>query len=119
MSDSSETSDHRTVDGCRDWFTVVQPRAGRFRLVGELDALAVGAVGDRLRRLGGDVEFESSEVTFIDSCGLHLLIAVRDACEAGGGSLVVVNPSRCLVRLLALSGLSAMLVTRVDDWWPR
>ena len=119
MSDSFKTSDERTVDSCRDWFTVVEPRAGRFRLVGELDALAVRAVEDRLRRLGGDVEFECSEVTFIDSCGLHLLLAVRDACEAGGGSLVVVNPSRCLVRLLALSGLSAMLVTRVDGSWQR
>ena len=119
MSDSFKTSDERTPDSRGDWFTVVEPRAGRFRLVGELDAVAVGAVQERLSRLGGDVEFECSEVTFIDSCGLHLLIAVRDACEAGGGSLVVVNPSRCLVRLLALSGLSAMLVTRVDDSWPR
>jgi anti-anti-sigma factor len=119
MSDSSETSDLRTVDGSRDWFTVVQPRAGRFRLVGELDALAVGAVQDRLRRLGGDAEFECSEVTFIDLSGLRLLVAVREACEAGGGSLVVVNPSRCLVRLLALSGLSDVLVTRVDGSWPR
>jgi anti-anti-sigma factor len=119
MPDSFNGSDERTVDSCREWFTVVEPRAGRFRLVGELDAVAVGAVQDRLRRLGGDVEFECSEVTFVDSCSLHLLIAVREACEAGGGSLVVVNPSRCLVRLLALSGLSAMLVTRVDDWWPR
>ena len=88
-------------------------------LAGDDDAVAVGAVQDRLRRLCGDVEFECSEVTFIDSCGLHLLIAVGEACRAGGGSLVVVNPSRCLVRLLTLSGLSAMLVTRVDRSWPR
>jgi len=107
------------VDSCRDWFTVVERPAGRFRLVGELDALAVQAVEDRLSRLSWDVEFECSEVTFINSCGLHLLNAVQDACEAGGGSLVVVNPSRCLVRLLALSGLSALLVTRVDGSWPR
>jgi anti-anti-sigma factor len=76
-------------------------------------------VQQRLRRVSGDVEFDCSEVTFIDSCGLHLLIAVGDACRAGGGSLVVVNPSRCLTRLLALSGLTAMLATRVDGSCPR
>lgn len=119
MSNSSEASGERAIDRCRDWFTVVEDGAGRFRLVGELDAAAAGAVQDRLGRLGGDVELECSEVTFIDSSGLHLVIAVRDACEAGGGSLVLVNPSRCLVRLLALSGLSAILATRVDGSWQR
>jgi anti-anti-sigma factor len=119
MSNATEGSGEDLFTDCGDWFTVVEDGAGRARLVGELDAEAAGAVKDRLGRLGGNVELECSEVAFIDSCGLHLLIAIREACEAGGGSLVVVNPSRCLVRLLALSGLSDVLVTRVDGSWPR
>jgi KaiC/GvpD/RAD55 family RecA-like ATPase len=36
MSDSFKTSDEHPVDSRGDWFTVVERRAGRFRLVGEL-----------------------------------------------------------------------------------
>ena len=116
MSNSAEGFGEAAVAGC--WgFTVVEHRAGRFRLVGELDTVSVGAVRDRFVRLGGDVELECSEVSFIGSSGLQLLLAIRAACEAGGGHLVLVNPSRCVVRLLALSGLNVVFTTRVDESW--
>jgi anti-anti-sigma factor len=117
MSNSVGTSDEDAVAGRWDWFTVGEPGPGRFRLAGELDGVVVAAVRERLGRLSGDVELETSDVTFIDSSGLHLLVAIRAACEAGGGSLVLVNPSRCVVRLLALTGLDAVLATRVDGSW--
>ncbi len=82
---------------------------GGFGWSGSSTGSPSAAVRDRLGSLGGDVEFECSKVTFIDSSGLHLLIAIRDACAAGGGSLVLVNPSRCLARLVALTGLDAVL----------
>ena len=67
------------------WFTALELGDGRFRLVGELDGVAVASVRERLVSLSGDVEFDCSKVTFIDSSGLHLLVAIRDACTAGGG----------------------------------
>ena len=73
---------------------------GGFGWSGSSTGSPSASVRDRLGSLGGDVEFECSKVTFIDSSGLHLLIAIRDACAAGGGSLVLVNPSRCLARLV-------------------
>ena len=118
MSNSVETSGEDAATGSPGGFTAVELRGGRFRLVGELDGLAVASVRDRVGSLGGDVEFECSKVTSIDSSGLHLLIAIRDACAAGGGSLVLVNPSRCLARLVALTGLDAVLAARVDGSWP-
>jgi anti-anti-sigma factor len=119
VSNFPEVPDGNLFASCRESFEVLELPAGRFRLIGELDGLAVVAVADAFRDLGGDVEFECSKVTFIDSCGLHLLNSVREACAAGGGRLVVVNPQPCLVRLLELTGLGAVVATRVDDSWPR
>jgi anti-anti-sigma factor len=115
MSNSVETSDETGAGALPPgWFSAAELGDGRFRLVGELDGVAVAAVRERLGCLGGDVEFDCSQVSFIDSSGLHLLVGIRDACTAGGGSLVLVNPSRCVARLVALTGLDAVLVTRVD-----
>jgi anti-anti-sigma factor len=114
MSNVVGTSDEDATAISLGVFTALELGDGRFRLVGELDGVAVASVRERFGLLGGDLEFECSKVTFIDSSGLHLLVAVRDACTAGGGSLVLVNPSRCVARLVALTGLDAVLTTRVD-----
>jgi len=42
---------------------------------------------------------------------------IQRTCEDRGGGLVLVNPSPCVVRVLALSGLDAVLPTRVDGSW--
>ena len=114
MSNSVGTSDEDALASSLGWFTARELGGGRFRLVGELDGVAVASVRERLGSLSGDLEFDCSKVTFIDSSGLHLLVAIRDACTAGGGGLVLVNPSRCVARLVALTGLGAALATRVD-----
>ena len=90
-------------------FRVVRDGPGRLRLAGELDMAGVPEVWARLAGEGGDVELDCSGVTFIDASGLHLFVRVHRACEARGATLAIVDPSWYVIRLLALTGLDAVL----------
>jgi anti-sigma B factor antagonist len=107
----------RTVSGA----AVIEPRiASRsvtkrpalVRVSGELDLAAVPALRHRLCTLDGDVHLECSGLTFIDASGVRLFVAIHQACERRGAKLVLVNPARCLTRLLALTRLDAVLTVR-------
>ena len=61
-------------------------------------------LSDRLTGVEGDVTLDCSGLTFLDSSGLALFVATQRACRARGAKLVIVNPSRCVIRLLELTG---------------
>lgn len=75
---------------------------------GEVDA----ASSDSLRTAifdvieGGQpkVVIDMSEVSFIDSSGLRVLIGGYKAAESAGGSLTIGAPSDAVVRLLEITG---------------
>jgi anti-sigma B factor antagonist len=81
----------------------------RLCLVGELDLARVGEVRARLVATQGDVELDCSGLTFIDASGLSVLVAGHRLCEARGATLTIVDPSPCVARLLALTGLDSIL----------
>jgi anti-anti-sigma factor len=82
-------------------------------LDGEIDL----AVAEELRAAGTravaalspgvPLELDLGGVTFIDSSGLGALISLRNAAKSAGSSLVLVNISPPIVRLLELTGLRA------------
>ena len=89
---------------------VVAPdRPGSLRLCGELDVAGVPEVWARLVGIDGDVELDCAGLTFIDASGLRLLVAVHAGCQARGAKLSIVNPSRCVTRLVELTRLERML----------
>ena len=47
---------------------------------------------------------------------LRLFVALRSECQARGSKLSIVRPSRCVVRLLALTGLDAVLDVQPESW---
>ena len=96
-------------------FVAKQERPGSLRLLGELDAAGVPAVSARLVGVDGDVELDCAGLTFIDASGVRLFVAVQAACQARGAKLSIVNPSRCLIRLVELTGLEAMLDVRAES----
>jgi anti-sigma B factor antagonist len=59
------------------------------------------------------IRLDMSGVGFIDSSGLGALVSITEAAREAGGDLVVVAPSRAVVRLLELSGLTEHI--HVDD----
>jgi anti-anti-sigma factor len=109
MSNSCGSSDVQSFNGVGSVFTCVQDRPGVWNLCGELDAAGVPELRDRLTGVAGDVTLDCSGLTFLDSSGLALFVAAHRACRARGAELVIVNPSRCVIRLLELTGLCTLL----------
>jgi anti-anti-sigma factor len=91
-------------------------RPNGVRLVGELDVASVDLVWARLSAWHGDLELDCAGLTFVDAAGLRLFVALRSECQARGSKLSIVRPSRCVVRLLALTGLDAVLDVQPESW---
>ncbi len=83
--------------------------------VGEVDAASADVLRSAIFELvdGGEanVAIDMSEVSFIDSSGLRVLIAGYKAVQAAGGALTVQAPSDAVVRLLEITGQLERFVT--------
>jgi anti-anti-sigma factor len=78
-----------------------------FRLIGELDisnAETLAAILDREAQEQGDINLDMSELTFIDSSGIRVLLRAMDRLD-GQGKLVLVAPTHPVRQILALMGL--------------
>lgn len=87
---------------------VVPTGAGSVRLVGELDVAGVPEVSGQLARLDEDLTIDCSGLTFIDAAGVGMLVGIHRRCEARGARLVLVDPARCLSRVLELTHLDTL-----------
>jgi anti-sigma B factor antagonist len=112
MSRSCVTNSEIMIDPAGTTFGFELSEPALARLCGELDLAAVVTVRHRLVGADGDVDLDCSGLTFIDASGLRLFVAVHQACEGRGAKLAIVNPSRCVMRLLALTGLDNVLTVR-------
>lgn len=88
----------------RPGFRVVTAGA-RLQLIGELDIAADPVLRASVAEVDSDIELDCSGLTFIDCSGLQLLQELRHACDAEGVRLTLIDPARCLTRLLDLVGL--------------
>ena len=80
-------------------------------VAGELDASTSPSLSAAFADLpaGPDrIELDLGELTFIDSSGLRVLIALHDQVIADGRTLVVSSASNPVRRLLEITGLEAM-----------
>lgn len=93
-------------------FWLVSASGGPPRLVGELDVASAPALRVWLGDMEGDIELDCSGITFIDCSGLTVLVDAHWACQAAGVRMGLVAPSRCVIRLLALAGLSGLFDIR-------
>ncbi len=93
MSDANRLSIDRTGDG-------------RFDVVGEIDAHSASALAAALEESTADaIVVDMSAVTFMDSSGLRVLLALAERSTTGGPSLQIARPSRPIMRLFEVSGL--------------
>jgi anti-anti-sigma factor len=96
-------------------FVAEQAGLGSLRLLGELDAAGVPEVWARLVGADEDVQLDCAGLTFIDASGVKLFVAIQAACHARGAKMSIVNPSRCLIRLIDLTGLAAEFDVRAES----
>jgi anti-sigma B factor antagonist len=82
------------------------------RAVGEIDMSTVGALRrevDAARDEVATVLLDLSDVTFIDSTGLHLLLEASQDSADGGWGFVLVGSSAAVQRLIDVSGTADLL----------
>ena len=79
-------------------------------LSGDIDIATLTVFGEALERCrlagGSRLVLDMSDVTFMDSQGLHMLLATEAALRDAGGGLVVASPSAQVRRLLEVSGVA-------------
>jgi anti-anti-sigma factor len=82
------------------------------RLHGELDMAGVPRLLSALACLNGDVELDCSGVDFIDAAGLGAFVRAHQQCATRGAQLVVLEPSRAVLRLMQMVELDTELHIR-------
>jgi anti-sigma B factor antagonist len=84
------------------------------RVTGDVDLATATELRHRLESViaagSGDVELDLSDVTFLDSCGLVVLLAARQGLHDKHHRLTVRNPSEPVLRILELSGVLDVMV---------
>jgi anti-sigma B factor antagonist len=96
------------------------PRVGRsernqvvaLAVQGELDVASVASFISAARKaLAGlrrtALAISMSEVNFIDAAGIGALVTIRNEAGLADNDVAVIQPSPCVSRVLALTGLSA------------
>ncbi len=87
----------------------------RLRVAGEIDLATAPELARQLDRAGAvaAVEVDLAEVTFMDGCGLRVLLAARARSNGEGRpGLALVGASRPVRRLFDLAGFADCLADR-------
>ena len=89
-------------------------------LAGEFDASNVAELyeqfSDLLREGIQRISLQLAEVTYMDSTGLSVLVAVQKRTRALAGELVIISPNPRIRRLFAVTSLDSYFTVRpVDD----
>lgn len=96
-----------------DWPTKVDGTTASVTLAGELDLATAPTLRDHLSHLyaSGIRNFvlDTGNVTFIDSVGLSVILALYRRCREEDGSLTIKSPSRVMHRTLEVAGLFDVL----------
>ena len=84
----------------------------RIVMVGEFDVASAGRARDAIRRAQDDaaeVICDLGDVTFIDVCGLHVLLDASAHARRTGARLIVVHAPAFIYRAFAVLGLKGAL----------
>ena len=92
----------------------VTERDGRVVVSGEIDASTCVILDEWLDRYDnvGTLALDMSEVSFIDSSGLRVLVAQQRKSTEHGNVFEVVDASRAALRLFEITGLVEVLGVR-------
>lgn len=91
----------------------IEPSPTGWVIAGEIDAHTAPALAEAMADLpAGEVTLDMAGVRFMDSSGLRTLVDVSARARANGGSLVLVNPTHVVRRVVEISGLQGHLTLR-------
>ena len=83
------------------------------RVSGAIDLITSSQLGDALQAAEKDrpavVGLEMSDLDFIDSSGVHLLLAANRRAQVAGRRFVVAKPSYPVRRVMSITGLDRQI----------
>jgi anti-sigma B factor antagonist len=85
------------------------------RVSGELDMATAPELREYLARLPGDVVVDLTDVPFVDSRAIALLIAEHKRRVAAGARLIVTGSSPMALRVFELTGVDQLLNLNGDS----
>jgi anti-sigma B factor antagonist len=85
------------------------PSEGRVALVGRLDAAEADRVDQALKELSGPLVLDCSELEYISSAGLGILIEAHKRLLAAGHGLTLANLVPRVRNVFAYAGLDRLL----------
>jgi anti-sigma B factor antagonist len=109
------------LTGSKPLFGVAVTHTGAHAVValsGELDLASAPALRDCLAGLADEGEtqilMDLTDLDFVDSTGLSVLVMDFHRTRAAGGSTVMRNPSEAVMRVLEITGLASIFSIEVD-----
>jgi anti-sigma B factor antagonist len=96
------------MSGELDLSTTSQGLCAVVRVEGEIDLDSAGELSEAalaaMQEIGPSLVLDLSGVTFMDSTGLKVLLAVHKRAELAGGRLVLAAPTRSVNRVVSITG---------------
>jgi anti-sigma B factor antagonist len=96
------------MSGELDLSTTSQGLCAVVRVEGEIDLDSAGELSEAalaaMQDIGPSLVLDMSGVTFMDSTGLKVLLAVHKRAELAGGRLVLAAPTRSVNRVVSITG---------------
>ena len=109
----------RTADEAFGWTTQREPTHMVLRLYGEVDLYTVsplqGAIDDLVRQGYVHLAIDLTDVSFLDSSGIALLVWAHKLTNQCDGELAVRNPSERIRRLMEITGVHKLFTVSADD----
>ena len=88
------------------------PQGCELRLEGRLDATSSPSVQDALLKVTGeyrDIELNLSQLSYISSAGLRVMLVVQKQVNRTGGSLILTNVGPSIMEVFEMTGFSSIL----------
>lgn len=89
------------------------------KLVGRLDLAGVGQVENAFKLKAGDAQkgllLECSQLSFLASLGMRMLMMAAKTMQGKGGKVVVINPQEEVENALRMSGLDQVIPIASDE----
>ncbi|MET0908922.1 MAG: STAS domain-containing protein [Ilumatobacteraceae bacterium] len=90
--------------------SILEVSPGEFEVVGEIDAFTAPSISEQLSAVDADtLVLDLAGVTFMDSSGLRVVVNLHQQAVANGAELVIRAPSKPVVRLFEIAGLTELL----------
>lgn len=87
-------------------------------ILGRIDSATAGEFETNLVELAergrNNIVLDMSDVEFISSAGLRVLVTIRKAVQSAGGDLVLAEPSERVIDTLEIAGLDVLFTAHPD-----